>query len=203
MRCHLLEPEENIIVPLTTFFLRQEQIPQKFCNAMCGERRNQAHDFDPKEWNPVFQEKRNFKGDEEYKGWQGSEEVDEVEDVEDVDDVDDVEETLVGGNVDDSEDDDGILDLLRYYEDPVSAPATQETAKFCGNVQLDDLKNRSHTAGNKFAAWMDDRSRSGEAREYSKRLAAIDLYHHLKDGVCDKPQNVFLRKTLTYVLLAI
>jgi hypothetical protein len=149
---------------------------------MCGEGRSQAHDFDPKEWNPVFLEIRNFKGDEECEEYEESEEG---------------EETEVG---DEGEGGDTILDLLRYYEDPVFAPATVETAKFCGNVKLDDLKERAYTAGNKFAAWLDDRSRSGESREYSNRLAATDLYQRLKDWVCDNPQNFYSNEKLTYFL---
>ncbi len=165
----LMAPGDSIFMLPAVFFLKQEQILQIICTAMCGEGRGQAHDFDPKEWNPVFLEIRNFKGDEE------CEEVDEGEEIEEGEDGDDC---------------DGMLEL-RYTEDTVSA-ATKEIEKFCGNVQLGDLEDRAHTAGNKFAAWVDDRTRSGEAREYSNsnRLAAIDLYRLLKDRVCDKPQNL-------------
>lgn len=135
---------------------------------MCGESKNQTHDFDPKEWNPIFLEIRNFKGDEE---------CDECEEGEEGEETEGVENGEGGDGMDD------ILDLLRYNEDPVSAPAAEETAKFCGNLQLHDLEKRTHTAGNKFAAWLDDRNRSGESREHPNRLAAIDLYQLLKDLV--------------------
>jgi len=149
---------------------RQDQIPEFLCRTMRAEKGSQSHDFDPKNWNPVFLETRHFKGDKECEDGKGDEKGEEVEE---------------------DEQGDGILDFLRYFEDLVSTTAAHETAKFCGNVQLDDLKERVGTAGNKFAAWLDDRSRSGEAREYSNRLTAIDLYQLLKSKVWDKPQNLF------------
>ena len=170
----LMAPGDSIFMLPAFFFLRQEQILQIFCTAMCGEGRSQAHDFDPKEWNPVFLEIRNFKGGEECEHVDEGEETEFGEDGEDGDGCDGC---------------DGMLEL-RYTEDTMSAPAAKETAKFCGNVQLDHLEGRAHTAGNKRAAWVDDRSRAGEPREYSNRLAAIDLYRLLKDRVCGEPQKL-------------
>ena len=161
-----MDRRDRIFVVLAFLQLRWKQIPKIFCNdTMSAEGKSQVHNFDPKEWDPVFSEICRFKGDEE---------CEEDEEGEEGEEGDLVEE---GG---------GILCHLRNHEDPVSAPATEETANFCGNVNLDDLEGRVGTAGNKFAAWMDDRNRSGKVRKHPDRLAATDLYQLLSDQVSHK-----------------
>jgi len=146
-----------IFVVPALFQLRAEQVSEVSCNTMCPEGRGCTHDFDCKEWNPEFLGVREFKEDSSYIEWQRSDKPDE------------------GG--------DGFFDILLDYEDPVPAPAIEETAKFCKYAQLDDLKAREGMAGNKLAAWLDDRSRSGKFREYANPMTAAELYRLLGEKV--------------------
>ncbi|OCK76085.1 hypothetical protein K432DRAFT_307150 [Lepidopterella palustris CBS 459.81] len=125
---------------------------------MSGERRGYPGDYYAKEWDPVFLTDRNFKEDESY-----------VEKKRRID---------AEGN--------DISIFLRDSEDSVPSCKVHEVEEFCQDARLDHLKFGVGTAGQRRAAWLDDRRFSllmsgGCVREYQNPLTATGLYRLLKE----------------------
>lgn len=133
-------------------------VPQK--TAMSGERGGgHPSNYYAKEWDPVFSRDRNFIEDRSYVDYKRG--------------------------IDADGDEFGIF--FQDSEDSVPSCKVEEVKEFCQAARLVDLKSRAGTAGQRRAAWLDDRSSdrltSSRAREYENLLTAAALYEHLKEPV--------------------
>src|SRR5438128_2169455 len=116
---------------------------------MSGKKKSYPPDCYAKEWDLVFSKDRNFKEEGSYV------------------------ECKRGIHADG--DDFGIF--LQDSEDSVPSCKVEEVEEFCQGARLDDLKSGAGTAGQRRAAWLDDRScarltSSGCVRPYQNPLTA-------------------------------
>jgi hypothetical protein len=74
-----------------------------------------------------------------------------------------------------------MADVLSLFEHLENSPQTRcfqakEIRNYCRDVDFDDLRVGKGPAGNSRAAWLDDRTQLGEARQHRNRLTANELY---------------------------
>lgn len=132
---------------------------------MNGEKRRYAPDCYAKEWSPLFSTYQNYEESRFY-----------------------VEERRgLGGDADD------LNIFLQEFEELRRGPSylIEEFQEFCQGACLDDLKLGVGPAGERRAAWVDDRKWSPEpsrefVREYENPLTATDLFGILKAPVWNK-----------------
>ena len=113
-----------------------------------------------KEWNPVFSENRDFKEDGSYVEYKRS----------------------FGAEGDDL----GLF--LQDLESSIPSCQVEEVKEFCLGVLLDDLKSGAGAAGQRRAAWLDDRrcarvTSDRYVRYHGNPLTATALYRLLKAAV--------------------
>ena len=77
--------------------------------------------------------------------------------------------------------------LLDDVEEPDSSCLSEEVREFCRGEQVEDFESgKTNPEGQRQAAWVDDRARSGSDRPRAD-LPAIELYHLLQIPVCCIP----------------
>ncbi|PSS22711.1 hypothetical protein M430DRAFT_16661 [Amorphotheca resinae ATCC 22711] len=154
---------------------------------MSGERGGgHPSNYYAKEWDPVFSRDRNFIEDRSYVDYKRG--------------------------IDADGDEFGIF--FQDSEDSVPSCKVEEVKEFCQAARLVDLKSRAGTAGQRRAAWLDDRSSArlmtSRAREYENLLTAAALYEHLKEprfNNSDKPDAdrrlIYIADLDPYYILAL
>lgn len=133
---------------------------------MDEERRNFLLDCYAKEWDPEFLKHRDFKEDGSYLKWK--------------------EEGLVAcgdpirvDGKDPQVDGEGIRIFLRDYDDDEPLCGAEDVEEFCKDKQLQDILSAEGLKNLKRNVWIDDRSRSGEYREYQNPLTPYTLFRAL------------------------
>jgi hypothetical protein len=82
-------------------------------------------------------------------------------------------------------DGDDVGSFLQEYEGSLPCFRAEEIERYCQGASLDDLQSGAGSAGQRRAAWLDDRSCEGLpssscVRKYENPLTATGLYRHLK-----------------------
>ena len=111
-------------------------------------------------------------------------------------------------------DGDELEDFLQDFEE--SGPGTsyliEELQEFCQGTSLDHLKSSTGLAGQRRAAWLDDRMWCSEGsgkfvRDYQNPLTATSLYQILKapvwkkSSLAQKKKNSMLTTTRSYLAI--
>jgi hypothetical protein len=103
---------------------------------------------------------------------------------------------------------DDLSIFLQDSEDSGSPCEVEEVREFCQGASLEDLKAGTGRAGQRQAAWLDDRNSphltgSGDARQYENPLTATGLYRLLKEPVWKESKLPPWRKVKADLILAI
>jgi len=135
---------------------------------MDEERKNFLLDCYAKEWDPDFLKHRDFKEDGSYLKWKkGGLEVKG-------------DPIRVDGK-DPKVDGEGLRMFLRDYDDERPLCGAEDVDVFCKSVRLEDILSTEGPANAKRNVWLDDRSRSGEYREYQNPLTPYTLLQSLDE----------------------
>jgi hypothetical protein len=135
---------------------------------MDEERRSFLLDCYAKEWDPDFLEHRDFKEDGSYLKWKK-------------------EGLKVRGDPirvdgkDPQVDEEGLRMFLRDYDDGEPLCGAEDVEEFCEDRRLQDILFAETSKKLKRNVWLDDRSRSGEYREYQNPLTPYTLLRALEE----------------------
>jgi hypothetical protein len=139
---------------------------------MNEERRSFLLDCYAKEWDPEFLEHRDFKEDDSYLKWK--------------------EKGLIAcgdpiriDGEDPQVDGEGLRIFLRDYDDGGPLYGAEDVEEFCEDKQLQDILSGEAFEYLKRNVWIDDRSRSGEYREYQNPMTPYTLFRALDESRFD------------------
>ena len=135
---------------------------------MDEERRSFLLDCYEKEWDPEFLLYRDFKEDDSYLKWKEKGLVVRGDPIRI-----DGRDPVVDGE--------GLPSFLRDYDDGSPLCGAEDVKEFCKDKRLQDILSAEGFKILKRNVWIDDRSRSGERREYQNPLTSYTLYQALDE----------------------